>query len=209
MLHGRRSLSRAVASPTVGPLLLRGQGQPQQSPQSFPVKQGCPPLSLPTDQGRDCSAPGAAGDPILDKDSQMLWRSKGQRGIFRAVSAPAFSVAPLFPESLPFHRCTDTGAVSPSHTGLLHLCPRHSVPEVPVWERAFPVPVPQLLHALLGSSTAALVCCVGQGVLQKPQHSWGGGLVAKMQQTGHGWGQTSLTHLLLSPLFLHLSDGQE
>lgn len=138
MLHGRRSLSRAVASPTVGPLLLRDQGQPQQSPQSFPVKQGCPPLSLPTDQGRDCSAPGAAGDPILDKDSQMLWRSKGQRGIFRAVSAPAFSVAPLFPESLPFHRCTDTEAVSP--TGLLHLCPRHGLPEVPVWERAFPVP---------------------------------------------------------------------
>lgn len=62
-------------------------------------------------------------------------------------------------------------------------------------------PVPQLLHALLGSSTAALMCCVGQGVLQKPQHSWGGGPVAKMQQTGHGWGQTSLTHLLLSPSF--------
>lgn len=30
-----------------------------------------------------------------------------------------------------------------------------------------------------------------------------------MQQAGHGWGQTTLAHLLLSPLFLLLSDGQE
>lgn len=54
-----------------------------------------------------------------------------------------------------------------------HPCPKHSPAQVLAWQRAFPVPVPQLLHALLmlGPSRAPLRCSVGQGVLQKPQHS--------------------------------------
>lgn len=160
MLQGIGSLSQGWAS-TPCP------GKPQQSPESLSVTQECP--SHPCRAG---TAPLPVLDsPILDKDSEGLWGSKGQGGIFRAISAPVFS----FLQSLPAHSCTDTGA---ERLGAdMAPVPRDfcTSAQSTAWHR-----LQQEKEHFQLSFPGAPPCPAAAGihhssprVLHKPQHAWG------------------------------------